>query len=85
MAYDVAQLLAITQTQFSDLLRVSPAGEPPEALPKMRLSSPPAPITARPSRVSSTTSAGKATCSMRMKGMLGQRPLDRLLLEVLTL
>jgi len=85
MAYDVTQLLAITQTQFGDLFRASPAGETPEALSKVRASSAPAPSTARPSRVSSTASAGKATCSMPMKGMLGQRPLDRLLLEVLTL
>ena len=85
MAYDVTQLLAITQTQFGNFFRVSPAGENPEALPKMRASSPPVSSTERPSRVSSNTSAGKARCSMPMKGMLGQRPLDRLLLEVLTL
>lgn len=30
MAYDVTQLLAITQTQFGDLFRASPAGEIPD-------------------------------------------------------
>lgn len=85
MAYDVAQLLAITHTQFGDLFRVSSEGETPEALPKMRALSLPAPSRARPSRVSSTTSAGKAACSMHMKGTLGRSPLDRLLLTVLTL
>ena len=67
MAYDVAQLLAMTQAQLDELFKASPPGDIPDGQAKGTAIIAPGTRYSETSRKSLTTSAGRERSSMRKR------------------